>query len=187
MKRAKTIHQTAKNASKLHKIIGIHLSKLFPNYEVRQEYAVNKVNESFHSGREKFDWVVLGLKIVCEIHGEQHYKHVCFGGISMAKARKNFEKRVEVDKLKEDAARDAGWAYLVVKYTEKKITEDELFDRVNDAIKTSKPSKDIKPAKPKQKIAGRGFSEDRPKQKIQSREFQKAPGGNKWPKRKINN
>lgn len=186
MVKSKTIHQTAKNASKLHKIIGDHLTELFPNYEVRQEYSVNKVNEGFYSGREKFDWIVLGLKIVCEIHGEQHYRPVCFGGITMTEAKRNFEKRVDVDKLKEEAARDAGWAYVVVKYTEKKITSEELSTKINEAIKDSEPAKEIKSAKPKCIIQGRGFQKDGPKQKIQSRGFSKAKDGYKWPKRKLN-
>lgn len=165
----------------------MHLTSLFPNYEVRQEYAVNKVNPGFASGREKFDWVVLGLNIVCEIHGEQHYTPVCFGGITMTEAKKNFEKRVEVDKLKQDAAEEAGFAYLVVKYDEKKITPEELGDRINEAIRSAKPAKDIKPARAKQTIKSAGFAKDRPKQKIPSRGFQKPQGGYNWPKRKLNN
>lgn len=187
MKKTKTIHETAKNASKLHKHVGKLLTELYPNFEIRQEYPVNKVNVSFDSGREKFDWVILGLNIVCEIHGEQHFKPVCFGGITMVEARKVFEKRVEVDKIKKDLAEDVGWAYVVVKYDEKKITNNELSQRINDAIKNSKPRKEVKSVKPKQAIQSRGFSKDRPKQKIQTRGFQKEKEKHKWPKRKIKN
>jgi len=142
------------------------------------------VNDSFPSGREKFDWVVLGLKIVIEIHGQQHYEPVCFGGILMSKAKKNFEKRVRVDKEKQDAAELAGWAYLVVKYTEKKITAEELASRINESMKAVKPSEKPKPYKHKAKIQSQGFKKDGPKQKIQSRGFQKLSVNNKWYKRK---
>ena len=158
---------------------------LFPNYEIRQEYSVNKVNKSFSSGREKFDWVILGLNVVIECHGLQHYTPVCFGGITMTEAKRNFEKRVEVDKLKQDAAEEAGWAYLVVKYDEQKITPEELGDRVNEAIRNAKPAEDIKPDRSKSTIQSRGFNKDGPKRKIQSRGFHKPKNGYKWPKRKV--
>lgn len=184
MKRSKTIHQTAKNASKLHKYIGELLVELFPNYEVRQEYAVNKVNSNFDSGREKFDWVVLGLNIVCEIHGEQHYTPVCFGGMLMSEAKRIFEQRVRVDKEKQDAAESAGWAYLVVKYTEKKITSDELADRISTAISESTGSQAKSDMESR---SSRRHDSNARKQTIQSRGFQKKPEGykHKWPTRKF--
>jgi len=173
MKAAKTIFQTAKNASKLHKHVGDLLVELFPGYEVRQEYSVNQVNKSFHSGREKFDWVVLGLKIVVEIHGEQHYEPICFGGMLMSKAKKIFEQRVVVDKQKQDAAEEAGFAYLVIKFDEKKITAEELSTRINEAMLKVETPEEIVSYKPKQKIQSRGFNKNGPKQKIPLRGFSK--------------
>ncbi len=172
MKRAKTPQQLAKNASKLHKHVGQLLVGLFPNYEVRQEYPVSKVHVGFKSNREKFDWVVLGLNVVVEVHGEQHYRPVCFGGITGDQAKRNFRKRQEVDWDKQDAAQRAGWAYLVVKYDEKKMTAEELSSRISEAIENSKPAEEITPAKPKAKIQGRGF------QKIEGYKH-------KWPTRQI--
>ena len=52
MKRSKLPQQLAKNASKLHIHTGNLLVQLFPGYEIRQEYPVNKVNCGFNSGRE---------------------------------------------------------------------------------------------------------------------------------------
>ena len=171
MKRSKLPQELAKNASKLHKHIGILLTELYPNYEVRQEYPVSKVNVGYKSNREKFDWVVLGLKIVIEIHGEQHYGHVCFGGEVLEQAKRNFRKRQEVDWKKYKAAQKAGWAYLVIKYDEKKITAEELSSKISQAVEDSQPSEDIKPIKPKAKI--------------QNKDFQKKEGGYEWSTRKI--
>jgi len=148
MKTSKLPQHLAKNASKLHKHVGLLLTELYPNYEVRQEYSVSKINIGYKSNREKFDWVVLGLNIVIEIHGEQHFIPVCFGGIALDQAKINLVKRKDVDWEKQEAAQKAGWAYLVVKYTEKKITSQELSSRISDAIKDSQPAEEIKPAKP---------------------------------------
>ncbi|MHA2069837.1 MAG: hypothetical protein ACXABY_36190, partial [Candidatus Thorarchaeota archaeon] len=61
MKRAKIPEQLAKNASKQHKYVGELLQEnpMFRNYMIRQEYPVSRVNPSYESNREKFDWVVL--------------------------------------------------------------------------------------------------------------------------------
>lgn len=186
MKRAKTALQTAKNASKLHKHVGRLLSELFPNYEVRQEYSVSRVNPGFASNREKFDWAVLGLNIIVEIHGQQHYRPVCFGGITLDEAKAIFRRRQDKDEEKQEAASKAGWAYLVVKYTEKDISLEELSTRVSQAIKDASPAEEIVPAKPKAKIQNRGFQQRAEyRQKILSRPFQKPKGGYKWPTRKI--
>ena len=91
MKPTKTPIQTATNASTLHKHVGAILLAIpaFQGYEVRQEYPVVKVDPKYPSGREKFDWVVLGARIVIECHGEQHYEPVCFGGIDIDQAKRN--------------------------------------------------------------------------------------------------
>ena len=171
MKRSKLPQQLAKNASKLHKHVGNLLVELFPNYEVRQEYPVTKVNSGFSSAREKYDWIVLGLDVVCEVHGQQHRKPVCFGGITKDEAKINFRKQLERDWKKEETAKDAGWAYVVVWYTEKNITADELFLKISEAVKNSQPAKEIIP---------------KPKIKIQSKGFQNK-GDYKWPTKKIQN
>ena len=114
-----------------------------------------KANPGYKSNREKFDWVVLGLNIVIEIHGEQHYKPVCFGGITLEEAKRNFRKRQEVDYKKQLAAEKAGWKYIVIKYTEKDIEDSEIIDKILSA--EQEEPKEIVPARPKQKIQSRGF------------------------------
>jgi very-short-patch-repair endonuclease len=172
MKSSKIPTDLNKNASKLHKHIGELLVEIFPGYEIRQEYCVSKVNPEFPSNREKFDWVILKLNVVCEIHGEQHYSPTCFGGISEDEAKKNFIKRQEVDLQKENAAREAGWAYIVIPYWNNKIDSGTLKDLIIEALEQAGPLKEF----------------EKPKQKLQSRGFQKRPEGYKykWPKKKIN-
>jgi very-short-patch-repair endonuclease len=173
MKTSRIPTNLAKNASKLHKRVGELLVQLYPGYEIRQEYCVKKVNPEFSSGREKFDWVILKLNVVCEIHGEQHYKIVCFGGITEEEATKNLEKRKQVDAEKQKAAEEAGWAYIIIPYWDNKIDSDSLKKLIIEAIQNAKPYK---------------VFNEKEKPKIQSRGFQKPPERHKykWPKKKIN-
>lgn len=172
MKRSKLPTQLAKNASKLHKHIGELLTgenSLFANYELRQEYHVSKVNPDHSSNREKFDWAILGLDVVIEVHGEQHYRPVCFGGATEDEAERNFRRRLELDEEKKLAAEEACWGYVVVKYNEKDITIQELTQRILDAC-SNKNSGIHRPKKKKVKIPQRG-NQSWPKKKLQSRGF----------------
>lgn len=187
MKTSKLPTQLAKNASKLHKHVLSLIEEIYPTHIIRQEYNVSRINPDFGSNREKYDIVVFGggIKLVCECHGIQHEKPICFGGITLDQAKKNFIKRQEVDYKKEQAAREAGWIYIVVWYHEKKITKEQLESKIFNAAKNIQKTKEFK-EKPKVKIQSKGFDKNSPKKKIQSRGFQKQEGKYKWPKRKLN-
>jgi G:T-mismatch repair DNA endonuclease (very short patch repair protein) len=184
MKRSKLPNVFAKTASKQHKYIGRLLTSnpLFENYEVRQEYPVSWVNTAFPSNKEKFDWVILGLKVVIEVHGVQHYTAVPFGGITMEEARKNYRKQLERDIRKEKAAQDAGWAFVVVKYSEKEITQEELSSRISEALKGV--TEDKEDARLHKRAAGAKRQKDKYKRPIPNRPFQK-PNKYDWPSKKI--
>jgi len=162
----------ADNASKLHKRIGELLVELYPNNLVRQELSVSYINPDFKSKREKIDWCVLDLYLAIEVHGEQHYRPVCFGGVSEEQAKKNLLKRQEVDELKENAVRDAGWTYLIVPYWEKDLTLNDLKTAITAELINN--DKEVKKKEPQSKIKSRGF--------------QQKPEGykHKWPKKKLN-
>lgn len=136
MKPTKTPEKLALNASTLHKKIGELLvaAKIFRGYQIRQEYRVSLVNPGFKSNREKFDWCIPKLNVAIEVMGEQHFKPVCFGGISKEDAIENLAKQQKIDALKQQAAKDAGWAYVVITYEEKDITEEQLLDKIKTAL-----------------------------------------------------
>lgn len=176
MKRSNSVYKTAKNASKLHRRVGAlltHEDSSFKHYDIRQEYHVSKVNKSYSSNREKYDWVVISLQVVIEVHGLQHYKPCCFGGITLDKAKENFRGQQERDEAKKIAAEEAGWTYVIVKYNEKKISLDELTKRIAHAVYEAPRAREVVSVKPKAKLQTRGF--------------QKPPEGYKkqWPKRKL--
>jgi hypothetical protein len=142
----------------------------YKNYEIRQEYPVSSINPDYDSNRERFDWAILGHKVVIEVHGKQHYAPVCFGGITLDKAKRNFLRRLELDQEKQEAAEEALWAYVVGKYDEKNITLEQLTEKVTEALR---------------KVSEGVYIQKKPKAKIQSRGFQKREGKYKWPTRKI--
>lgn len=180
MRKTRIPTQLAKNASKMHKLVGKLLTcneSPYKNYEIRQEYHVTMVNPDYICNREKFDWVILGLKVVIEVHGEQHYGPVCFGGITIDEAKRNFLKRVHLDSIKQEAAERAMWAYVVVKYDETDLTLDKLVNRITRALEHV-PNGIYEQEKTKAKIQNRGFQISKretryrwPTRKIQSRKF----------------
>lgn len=189
MKKSRLARDTQKNASKLHIRVLELLVELFPNLNIQQEMKVSEVNPSFGSNRERYDLCIPEMNIVIEIQGEQHYQKVCFGGITEEQAKKNLLKRQEVDYLKEKAARDNGWGYVIVKYTEKKITKEELLTKINVAINDIiVPEEKIE--KEKITINSNNTFKDLPKKKIysnnklHSRSFPKQEK-KKWPKKKV--
>ncbi len=174
MKASKTPRQLAKNASKLHKKVGELLTcqeSGYKNFEIRQEYAVSRVNPEFKSNREKFDWVILGLKIVIEAMGIQHYKPICFGGMDITEAQSIFKHRQETDQLKQQAAEDAGWAYVTVRYDEK-IDLDKLSDKITKAINDLPQERKVLVKEKKAIIQNKS-------------NWQKPKDGYKWPSRKL--
>lgn len=187
-KPSKTPLKLAKNASKLHKHVGELLDNcsMFKNFEIRQEYRVKAVNPDFESNREKFDWVVLGMKVVIECHGRQHYEPTRFGGPEdEQKKLRDFRALQQRDEAKRKAAEDAGWVYIVVSYKEEKITEEELLERIRHEITKAALTKTDKSLSILELVTKEKKDSIKNKVKIQSRGFQKPAGGYKWPKRKF--
>lgn len=122
-----------KSASSLHRKVGdcLRSSSVLSGYQIYQEYPVNKINPSFDSGREKFDWVIMDLHIVIECHGEQHYEPVTFGGIGQATAVEKFQAQQARDQAKQEACTAAGWTYIAIPhFHEDKICEEYILDLI---------------------------------------------------------
>lgn len=126
-------HAYRSNASKLHKNVGeiIRNHPLLKHYKSYQEYPVNRINPNFPDGKCKFDWVILDLKCVIEVHGQQHYARSDF----FHKTEGEFEAQLKRDQEKKDAAEHAGWTYIVVPYNE----ELDVGELINLAIANNAP------------------------------------------------
>ena len=67
--------------------------------------------------RGRFDFVVdTGDPLFIELDGEQHFRPVCFGGISQEQAQINFEKQQRHDAIKNKFCRDNGFKLLRFRY-----------------------------------------------------------------------
>lgn len=117
MKNSRFRHSYRQSASKLHKAVGeiLRNSVVFGDFEVYQEYPVNRVNENYPDGRHHFDWVIPKLGIVVECHGEQHFRAVAWDG-NVEKAELAFKEGQARDKAKKEAALEAGYLYVMIPY-----------------------------------------------------------------------
>lgn len=122
-----------KSASKLHKAAGeiLRSHPLLKHYRSYQEYPVNRINPDFKNGKCKYDWVIIELRVIIEVMGEQHAKWIPF----FHKTEADFIAQQERDREKKDAAEDAGWTYIAVAHNET-LDVDRLVDL---AIKNSTP------------------------------------------------
>jgi len=151
------------NSSKLHKRVGDTLrSGVFSGFKLFQEYPVNKVLDSYPSGRHKFDWVILDIGLVIECHGEQHYKPVSFGGREDTGAGQRFKEQVERDRIKKEAAEEAGFTYIAIPHWDYKIINEnyiwDLYQQNKNVKVVEKPQKaPDDPWKEKQKIYAREY------------------------------
>ena len=119
-----------KNASNLHKTVGFCLNQgKFAGCTARQEVSVSDILPSYPYKMHCFDWIVEELLCVFECHGEQHYHPVSFASKKNSlDVVENFHNQQLRDGLKEQAAVDAGYTYIVVPYSDlDKITPDYLY------------------------------------------------------------
>ena len=119
------------SASKLHKALGTILKQhpKLRGFRTCQEYRIP------HS-RYHIDWFILDLSLAIEVHGEQHYKPVRFGGRSEQEARDAFELQQIADIEKKNYCRLNGWRYLAFRYNEK-LDAEYVVKKIFDVLKDS--------------------------------------------------
>ena len=116
-------------ASKRHKLVGKLLGEIdfTKNMRCEEEVKVSTLVPDFPDNRKRIDWFVKDLKLVIEVHGEQHYKPVAFGNRPNAKGE--FAKQVEHDIAKQAALENAGYFFLEIPYWDK-LSADYLRDAI---------------------------------------------------------
>ncbi len=130
MKTSRFQYEYRESASALHKAVGetLRTSDLFGTYQIYQEYPVCRVNTDYPETSHHFDWVVMGINLVIECHGKQHYEPVDFSGKSEDGGIGAMHATKRRDNTKKEAALEAGFTYIVVPYTDaKSITEQYLW------------------------------------------------------------
>lgn len=125
----------AANASKLHQAFGNMLMEAgYESYTIVQEPMVKDLCPGYKP-KHRFDYYVQELNVIVELHGEQHYEPVEFGGISEQEARLNYIRQVRCDARKMEAALNAGYAYVVFDNI-KDITHDNFVLRLKASNQT---------------------------------------------------
>lgn len=143
MKSARFNKEYRENASSLHKIVGDILlyGNTFKLYKIYQEYPVKAINPDFYNPQCKYDWVILDLKIVIEIMGEQHYKPVRWSrDITVGEAEMNFQDTQRKDEQKKNAALEVGFSYVALDFKtvrERNFNEGRLLQIIKDNLNTT--------------------------------------------------
>lgn len=132
MKNKRFQYNYRKNSSSLHKKVGeiLRTSPTFKHHKIYQEYSVNKINPSANN-KWRFDWVIVDLKVVIECHGIQHTTPTAFNKEDVVETVSKFLDGQSRDKEKERLAREAGYSYIVIDYTEEKnINITTILERI---------------------------------------------------------
>jgi hypothetical protein len=110
--------------------------------EAYQEYPVSRVNPLFLDNSMHFDWVIPKLKIVIEIHGNQHFIPTAFDG-DYDKAIENFGELQYRDRIKKEAALEAGYIYLEIPYKDFRLIDSDYLANLYQKAKEIQVEKPI--------------------------------------------
>ena len=107
-------------------------SRFFKNFNIYQEYPVNKLIQDYRYGSHRVDWYIKELGLVIELMGQQHYKPVNFSNEGKFLVLDKFSKIKERDHLKREALIAAGYTYIEIKYDED-LTESLLLSKLEQS------------------------------------------------------
>jgi hypothetical protein len=122
------------SASQYHKAMGTLLEELnLTGLGIYQEQNVKEICPDHPNPLDRFDFYIPALSLVVEVHGEQHYKAVRFGGISEEKASFNFAKSSLRDVEKALSAKRSGLIYIAFSYKDN-FTQEVFDNKHKEAI-----------------------------------------------------
>lgn len=79
----------------------------------------------------RFDYFIPDINLLIEVDGEQHYRPVCFGGVTKERAEVNFKKSKERDRIKDNYCKKHNIKLLRIPYWEYKN------NKYKETLKTS--------------------------------------------------
>lgn len=114
--------------SDMHKFVRDVLRKTYPGFVIEEEKPVE-------CGRRRTlpcDLCIPSLKVVIECHGRQHFEHVPH----FHATKEDFTAQQSRDMQKAQAIRDAGWAYVMIRYDEyEKLNPKKIAKLITKALK----------------------------------------------------
>lgn len=106
------------NAYKREKILGEILKQIFSNERIEYQSNLGFLKP------QRVDYGIRSLKLAFEHDGEQHFRPVRFGGMSLQKAIKGFEYIQKKDKRKSDLCHKNNYALVRIRYNDELSIEN---------------------------------------------------------------
>ena len=123
------------------------MQKLLPNESIVSEHHIGD--------RLKLDIYCPKYKIAAEYHGRQHFYYTG----RFFNSKEDFEEAVQIDEKKARLCQEQGIALLVFRYNDK-LTEEAVFARILEAIKSYVPSEEKVNKYSKNKLSESSFYQD---------------------------
>lgn len=101
------------------------------SFLLKEEVPVSEICSNYPNNQDRFDFYIPEVCCIIEIHGEQHYRPVAFGGMDYRAANDRYIKQLKKDSMKREAAIQENLIYVIFKYDEP-ITFDSLMNKINE-------------------------------------------------------
>lgn len=123
-------------SSYVKKVVKLLGETSFKSFPIRQEVTAKELFGS-GSGYDKcrYDLLLDQMKLIIEVHGEQHYKPSSFGATA-EQAYSSFQGTKRRDNRKRELALENDWSYLIIPYyTLTDLTANKLEELIINALK----------------------------------------------------
>lgn len=130
--RWKNQFQVIENQSGFHELVRniFTTDSFFRSLRCYQEVPVVDLVENYPNPRHRFDWYIEEISTIVELHGDQHYAVVNYGGIGYDEAVREFHRIRDRDHAKRVAAECAGYIYRVIPYRMKDKLDAKRFKQI---------------------------------------------------------
>ena len=108
--------------SKIEQTVKIWLDELDITYEQQKTF-----DDCYYKSKLPFDFYIKEKECCIEVQGEQHFRPVKFGGMSLKKAKKNFEKQKKRDKIKKDFCNRNNIKLIELSYEEIRNADENIL------------------------------------------------------------
>ncbi|CAB4160281.1 hypothetical protein UFOVP724_135 [uncultured Caudovirales phage] len=99
----------------------------FKQLQCFQEVPMSSLVLDYPNNNDAVDWYIESLRLVIELHGEQHYRPVSFSNQSYAEKMTSYHNIVYRDNRKKTYLLDNGYMYIEIPYKLKsKLTAEML-------------------------------------------------------------
>jgi hypothetical protein len=114
------IAKTLPNQSLFHeKVREVLLASPIASLGIYQEVDVRYVDPEYPYHNHRYDFIIEGLGVIIECHGDQHYKFTNRGNVQYDEAERQYLLGQKRDALKKRAALDKGFCFLEIPYSER--------------------------------------------------------------------